>query len=137
MSVPGRRRRFWGWGWEDAGPSPAQQEAIGRAVAARLGLDAVHMTPPPRLEEIALPPPRIAAPARLAPICSAAPYDRAAHTYGKSFRDVVRAFPRDEVDVAAVLEWATGAHVAVVPYGGGSSVVGGVEPPRDERFAGV
>src|SRR5579885_487415 len=150
MSVPGRRRRFWGWGWEDAGPSPAQQEAIAQAVAARLGLDAVVVTPPPRLEEIALPPPRIAAPARLAPICSAAPYDRAGHTYGKSFRDVVRAyrrdfrqppdlvmFPRDEADVAAVLEWATGARVAVVPYGGGSSVVGGVEPPRDDRFAGV
>src|SRR5579884_1328064 len=150
MSVPGRRRRFWGWGWEDAGPSPAQQEAIAQAVAARLGLDAVAVTPPPRLEEIALPPPRIAAPARLAPICSAAPYDRAGHTYGKSFRDVVRAyrrdfrqppdlvaFPRDEADVAAVLEWATGARVAVVPYGGGSSVVGGVEPPRDDRFAGV
>src|SRR5581483_10730221 len=115
MSVPGRRRRFWGWGWEDAGPSPAQQEAIAQAVAARLGLDPVAVTPPPRLEEIALPPPRIAAPARLAPISAAAPYDRAGHTYGKALRDVVRAYrrdfrqppalvalPRDEADVAAV-----------------------------------
>ena len=30
--------------------------------------------------------------------------------------------------VAAVLEWASGARVAVIPFGGGSSVVGGVEP---------
>ena len=31
-------------------------------------------------------------------------------------------------EVEAVLEWAAGANVAVIPYGGGTSVVGGVEP---------
>src|SRR5262249_21289821 len=30
-----------------------------------------------------------------------------------------------------VLDWAGGAEASVTPFGGGSSVVGGVEPPRD------
>ena len=33
-----------------------------------------------------------------------------------------------EPDVVAVLDWAARAAIAVIPYGGGSSVVGGVEP---------
>jgi alkyldihydroxyacetonephosphate synthase len=41
------------------------------------------------------------------------------------------AFPRTEDDVVALLDWCTGAGVAVIPYGGGSSVVGGVELPDD------
>ena len=35
------------------------------------------------------------------------------------------AFPRDEGEVVAVLDWCDAAKVAVVPYGGGSSVAGG------------
>jgi hypothetical protein len=77
----------------------------------------------------------------LAPFCSTARYDRAAHTYGKSFPDYVRglvgeystapdvvAYPRTEEEIAAVLDWAGGAQASVTPFGGGSSVVGGVEP---------
>jgi FAD binding domain len=36
-----------------------------------------------------------------------------------------------------VLDWAAQAQVAVVPFGGGTSVVGGVEPAVGDRFAGV
>ena len=50
--------------------------------------------------------------------------------------DVV-ARPRDERDVEALLEWAAGANVAVIPYGGGTSVVGGVEPRIPARFDGA
>ena len=84
--------------------------------------------------------PRVDPPAARADRFTADPHVRAGHTYGKAFRDVVRAlagdlsaapdlvaFPRSEEDVAAVLDWAGGAGVAVVPYGGGSSVVGGTE----------
>ena len=72
------------------------------------------------------------------------------HTYGKSFPDAVRAFareferapdvvarPQSEDDVAAVLEWAADAGAAVIPFGGGSSVVGGVEPAVGDGFAGT
>ena len=63
---------------------------------------------------------------------------------GKSFPDYVRgvvgdysnapdvvAYPRTEEEVAAVLDWASSAQATVTPFGGGSSVVGGVEPRRD------
>jgi alkyldihydroxyacetonephosphate synthase len=106
--------------------------------------------PPPRLEEITLRPPRVAAPAALADLCSVEPHDRAGPTYGKSFRDVVRAFardfsnppdlvarPRSEADVVALLDWASGARIAAIPYGGGSSVVGGVEPPSGGDYRGA
>ncbi|MFN8545568.1 MAG: FAD-binding oxidoreductase [Candidatus Binatia bacterium] len=105
---------------------------------------------PPQLEELTLPAPRVAPPAALADRCSNAPFDRAGHTYGKAFRDIVRAFRRDyphppdlvaypnsEDDVVAFLDWASDANVAVIPYGGGSSVVGGVEPRVGAGWRGV
>jgi alkyldihydroxyacetonephosphate synthase len=142
-----RRQKFWGWGWEDEGPTPEQQRNLAQLVAARFGLPELTIDPPPRLDEITLRRPRLTPPAALTPICSIEQYDRAAHTYGKSFRDVVRAFrreypnppdvvafPRHEADVVALLDWCTSAGAAAIPYGGGSSVVGGVEPPQDERY---
>ena len=42
-----------------------------------------------------------------------------------------------EAEVAAVLDWCGQAQVAVVPFGGGTSVVGGVEPAVGDRFVGV
>ena len=36
-----------------------------------------------------------------------------------------------------MLDWARGANVAVIPFGCGSSVVGGVEPAVGDRYAGV
>jgi alkyldihydroxyacetonephosphate synthase len=152
MNDPGRgRRKFWGWGVEGGGPSARQQRQIAELVAARLGIGPLTLADPPRVEELRLPPPRIALPDRLAHLGSTALEDRAAHTYGKSFRDVVRAFardfsnppdavlyPRSEADIVAILEWCADAGAAAVPYGGGSSVVGGVEaPPRDAWRAAV
>ncbi|HUX05583.1 MAG TPA: FAD-binding oxidoreductase [Acidimicrobiales bacterium] len=101
---------------------------------------------PPTPNELNLPTPRIAPPTALAPWCRSDDLARAGHTYGKSFRDVVRALerrwerppdvvvtPPDEDGVVAVLSWASEANAVVIPYGGGSSVVGGVEAPDDER----
>ena len=88
--------------------------------------------------------PRITPPASLAALCSTDPADRAGHARGKAFRDVVRNLqgrldrvpdlivrPRREQDVVDVLDWCTREAIPVIPYGGGSSVVGGVEPRFD------
>jgi alkyldihydroxyacetonephosphate synthase len=148
MAAP-RKRKFWGWGWEDAGPTPDQEAGIARTLSQRFGAP-IELAAPPRVDEIALRAPRVAPPEALRSFCSDAPYDRLGHTYGKGFRDVVRAlrrrfdaapdwvaFPRDEADVAAVLDWCTSARVACIPYGGGSSVVGGVEARVGDGYAGV
>ena len=144
-----RRRKFWGWGYEDAGPSAEQEIGIARALSQRFGAP-LELIATPREVEIALAAPRVQPPAALRAICSAAPYDRLGHTYGKSFRDVVRAlrrdftpapdqvaFPRDEREVAAVLDWCTSSRIACIPYGGGSSVVGGVEARVGDGYAGA
>jgi alkyldihydroxyacetonephosphate synthase len=147
---PARRRKFWGWGFEDAGPSRAQQEQMAATLAEMFGLDELHVRTPPEIGDIDLPAPRVAAPPALASICTSDPYERAGHTYGKSFRDVVRglardfrhppdvvALPRDERDVAALLDWCASAGAAAIPYGGGSSVVGGVEADVGDEYSGA
>ncbi|PPJ24854.1 FAD-binding oxidoreductase [Nocardia nova] len=75
--------------------------------------------------------------------------DRLLHAGGKSTPDLLRrraeapqdapdavVFPADHDQVLAVLAYCAEQAVAVVPFGGGTSVVGGVEPARG-RFATV
>jgi alkyldihydroxyacetonephosphate synthase len=127
-------RSWWGWGTTDRALTD------GECVAAATGLPGLpaRPRPVPALADVELSAPRVATPASL-PV-STAPAVRASHTYGKAYRDVVRAlsgdlraapdavaFPRTEAHVVGLLDWAGSAGVAVVPYGGGSSVVGGVE----------
>ncbi|WP_315785453.1 FAD-binding oxidoreductase [Bradyrhizobium sp. SZCCHNPS1003] len=132
-------KRFWGWGYLDDGLTAAETAAARRLVQA-LGRPGPDLAAP-RLDEFALRAPRKPAPDALQDILSATPYDRLTHAYGKSFADVARmwmrhvphapdwvAYPRNEADIARILDWAAGANVAVVPFGGGTSVVGGVEP---------
>jgi alkyldihydroxyacetonephosphate synthase len=143
-------RRFWGWGIDGEGPTREQQQKLGATVAARFGREPIAPIPPPTIAEIELRPSRIAAPNALAALCTDDPYERAGHTYGKSFRDVWRglhrdfsnppdlvALPRDERDVAALLDWCGAEQLAAIPYGGGSSVVGGVECDVGDDYQGV
>ncbi|MEY2566045.1 MAG: alkyldihydroxyacetonephosphate synthase [Actinomycetota bacterium] len=137
MSAP--RRSFWGWGHEGEGPNAEQAKGIAATLSARFGRE-LTVAEPPRLEDVVLPPSRLTPPASLAGICSTDRFDRAGHTYGKAYRDVVRgfagdfsaapdlvAFPTSEHEVAALLDWCGSSEVPATPYGGGSSVVGGVE----------
>ncbi|MBD0323070.1 MAG: FAD-binding oxidoreductase [Aldersonia sp.] len=100
--------------------------------------------PPPDPAALHIAPARVQPPATLAEVCSDDPVDRLAHARGKAFRDVVRnllgrvdhvpdliARPRTEQDVVDVLDWCTATGTPVIPYGGGSSVVGGIEPRFD------
>ncbi len=147
---PAARCKFWGWGLEGQGLTVSEIEQLGAAFAGRLGIDGMRVQEPPGVDELDLPAPRLAPLASLATAFSTDPYDRAAHTYGRSFRDLVRAFrrdfvhapdlvafPRGEGELVSVLEWCTDAGVAAVPFGGGSSVVGGVEPDVGDGYRGA
>jgi len=131
------QRSWWGWGLADRALTDSEIHALAERVGPLLPLDGA-VTPVPPVP--ALPPPRVRPPASLASAVSGADADRVAHAYGKAYRDVVRALaarldnppdlvarPDTEAAVAALLAWAGDAGIAVVPYGGGSSVVGGVE----------
>jgi alkyldihydroxyacetonephosphate synthase len=145
-----RRRKHWGWGYEDEQPSLDEQRGAARFMRDRLGFGSLDPEQPVALSDVALPAPRLRAPEPLASICATDDYTRALHCYGRSYRDVVRAFrgrfehppdvvarPRDERELQATLDWALSAGAAVIPFGGGTSVVGGVEAAGCEAFAGV
>jgi alkyldihydroxyacetonephosphate synthase len=136
-----RRLKHFGWGREGEGLTAEEETSALDRYRRLFGVDRFDERSPPALSEIALRPARIAPPPVLAPHCSSEHYDRVAHTYGKSFSDYVRglagqydnapdvvAYPRNEGEVTAVADWAAGAQAALIPFGAGSSVVGGVEP---------
>jgi alkyldihydroxyacetonephosphate synthase len=145
-----KTRSWWGWGNVEDAVTGAERDALVARVAAMLpGADLVDHAPPP-IEAFGVGPSRIAAPPSLAALASDTVRDRLAHSHGQAFRDVVRALhgdlphvpdlvvrPRSESDVVDVLHWCAGADVAVIPFGGGSSVVGGVEPRVGDGYAGV
>ena len=144
------RRNFWGWGLEGQGPDAAQQRGILKSMADRLEAPDLELQDEPRLEDIELPAPRFSVPGSLEAFCTQDPYERALHSYGRSYRDVVRgsrgefpnppdvvAYPRDENDIAAILDWCSDQGISCIPFGGGSSVVGGVEPPAEASHPGT
>src|SRR5829696_8989329 len=113
-----RRRSHWGWGYEDERPSTDELRAAAGGLAAHLGFGS---------------------PAPEQPL-SQDPHARALHAHGRSYLDVVRGFrgrfphppdavatPRDDDELRAVLAWAAVEDLAVIPAGGGTSVVGGVD----------
>ncbi|MDQ6772599.1 MAG: FAD-binding oxidoreductase [Candidatus Dormibacteraeota bacterium] len=145
----GRRRKFWGWGYDGDGLSPDELEELARVLSARLGVAGLQAADPPLLSDIVLRPARVVPPAAAPGPWSAEPWDRAEHTLGKSYRDLVRglardyhhppdlvAYPESEAQIADWLDWAGAEAVAVIPFGGGSSVVAGIEPDIGERWRG-
>src|SRR4051812_19235787 len=92
-----RRRKHWGWGYEDQQPDRAALEAAAAAVRDRLGFAVDGIEEPVPLEAIELPPPRVEPPSSLAALLSADRYERVAHALGKAYRDVVRGF-RGEIE---------------------------------------
>jgi alkyldihydroxyacetonephosphate synthase len=138
------RLKHFGWGREGEGLTAEEEAATLDRYQRLFGVDRFDEVTPPSILEIELRRPRLVPPASLAPYCSSEAYDRILHTYGKSFSDYARglvgdydnapdvvAYPRNEAEVAAVVDWAGSAQAALIPFGGGSSVVGGVEPRLD------
>jgi len=150
MTSQARKPVYCGWGYPDDGLSPDEERALRRTFADRFGAEELPQGSYPKDEDIELREPRAAPPKALNSICSTDRFDRLSHTYGQSYPDYVRmlagdfgnaadlvAWARTEDDVAAVLDWAADKKLAVIPYGGGTSVVGGVEPQFGGEFAGA
>ncbi|HWO16131.1 MAG TPA: FAD-binding oxidoreductase [Solirubrobacterales bacterium] len=98
------------------------------------------------LEEVQVRAARLRAPGGFGDLFSDDKYERVSRALGKAYRDVVRGFrgefpnppdlvalPRDESEIETVLSWAEGEGAVVVPFGGGTSVVGGIEARDVER----
>jgi alkyldihydroxyacetonephosphate synthase len=140
-----RRLKHWGWGYEDQAPSRVELEEAAAAIRERFGFGGELEEPVP-LEKVELRASRLKAPGAFGDLFTDDHYERTAHTLGKAYRDVVRgfrgefdnppdlvAFPKDESEIETVLSWAEAEGAAVVPFGGGTSVVGGVEARLGDR----
>ena len=150
--VPNGSHSIWGWGLADRFPDSEQRAAMGQWAEALLGFPVGPPRDPVPLQALDLPAPSEAAtpPRALESICSQGVADRAAHAYGKSFEDIVRGFvgdyphppdvvarPTDEQQVVDLLDWCGSRDLAAIPFGGGTSVVGGVEPAISGRWRGA
>ncbi len=147
--------KWWGWGWEDHSRSVEASPVLWRYLQTRLKVEPGVRRPVPAIEQVRIPP-SLLSPDELTELeklvgegnLSAEHRDRVTHSLGRSYKDLIRLrsgtlfrapdavlFPDDESAVASVLEFAARRRYAVVPFGGGTSVVGGVEPLADGTYA--
>ena len=141
MSV--RQMNFWNWGWaDDVSPDdPLSTQAFADELAKRNGVEEITPLSRPQLSEFTVPPSALSPPKSLAHLCSRDPDERLIHSLGKSFADLAHAalrqvprytdmvaFPETEADVKDLIDWAGHQNAAVIPFGGGSSVCGGIDP---------
>jgi alkyldihydroxyacetonephosphate synthase len=147
------RDMLWS-GWGDPAEAVALPDAILDLLRGALGVK--QPRPPLALEDVQLPEPRLSdrARARLAAIVAEEHVrsdreTRLLHTRGKSTLDLLRiragllddapdavVLPGSHEQVLAALEACAEERIAVVPFGGGTSVVGGLEPAHGS-FAAV
>ncbi len=143
MTARAERRSFWTWGYVSDEPSEAERGAAAKNLAARLGED-VAPPPVPNIAEIKLSDPRISVPSKFQEWVTTDHSDRVTHTYGGHPLELLAALrgqfinppdaiahPRDEDELEATLAWCDEKGYTAIPYGGGTSVVWGVNVPHD------
>ena len=145
--------KWWGWGLEDVAFTHEDKPELGPFIERALGLDVSRATAsPPSFSDLDVPDPTLPDELRSALERAVGPewvaveaLDRVVHGRGKSLRDLVRqrrgdlgrvpdavVRPGDEDQVGHVLRAALDADAVVIPFGGGSSIAGSLEPPRVE-----
>ena len=147
------RMRWWGWG-VDGHDAPLPKAAVA-LLRDELGAAGARVQPP-ALERIELPEPALSPHARARLVAAVGGehvrddrLTRVSHAAGRSYADLVRlrggtdlrapdavVYPTSHGEVAELLAVCARESIAVVPFGGGTSVVGGVEPLRG-AFASV
>jgi alkyldihydroxyacetonephosphate synthase len=144
MTEPRRDSKWWGWG--DPGTTPRLDAEALAVLRERIG----ELQPWPlaaSLEEFRLPDPQPLPAALVEAVGAGAIFDsaedRLRHATGRGYADLARlrggalqdapdavAMPADAEALRRLLDACAAGGVAVVPFGGGTSVVGGVEPLR-------
>lgn len=145
--------KWWGWGLDGVTFTHEDKPELRGFIEEHLGLDVARATTAPlSFDELPVPAPVITAALRAALVdavgeehLSEDPLDRVVHARGKSIRDLIRqrrgdlprvpdlvVRPADEQQVTAVLQAAIAADAVLIPFGGGSSISGSLEPPADE-----
>jgi alkyldihydroxyacetonephosphate synthase len=144
-----RVRSYWGWGYEDKFPRDETRAAVAERLAAVFGKAPMGL-PLPSLDAATMPEPRYTPPVELRGMGTTDKRERAVHTYGRGYRDLVRGFagdfapapdwvfyPTEEQHLTALFRFCEKESIAFIPYGGGTSVVGGTEFAANGRFRGT
>jgi len=145
--------KWWGWGPEGVEFTHSDKPALAAFIKQAIDLDVGEPTTPPlRFEQLQVPAPNL--PQRLraeleralgaAWVCTDA-LDRVVHGRGKSLRDLILQRrgqlgrlpdavlrPGSEQEVAAVMQLAVSHDAVLIPFGGGSSISGSLEPSAEE-----
>ena len=142
MAETQRKRSFWTWGFTADEPSLADRRAAAKRIARRTGVE-VAPPPVPDLADIDVRAPRLKVPAALQGWVSTDSEERLLHTYGGHVTELLAALrgrfenppdavahPANEEELERTLAWADQQGHVVVPYGGGTSVVWGVNAPE-------
>jgi len=158
MNIDRKTLRWNGWGLVDAPDVLGEKaEAVWDWMGKMLGVDPLPATPAKPLSAIALPEVRLGADtiAKLTGLLDANrvktdDFERALHARGRSYHDLLHlragrldtapdvvVYPTSADEVLAVVQFAAAENVALIPFGGGSSVVGGVTAQAGEGQAGV
>jgi alkyldihydroxyacetonephosphate synthase len=142
--------RWNGWGWAAHQDDIAACAEVWNWLAGELGMPSLLATPARPLDEISLAPSRLDPATRESLAAIVGPervhddkFERAFHALGQSYHDLLRlragdlsrapdavVYPRSSDEVLSLLAFASERSLAVVPYGGGTSVVGGVTAER-------
>ena len=147
--------KWWGWGAEGAEFTDADKPGFAPFIQMKLGLDVRRVTAPaPSFASLEIPEPVLPAALRAeletklgSEQVSGDALDRVVHGRGKSLRDLIRqrrgdlpripdvvVRPGSEAQVSAVLAAAIVHDAVVIPFGGGSSISGSLEPePAEAR----
>ena len=151
LERPDYTRTKWnGWGAPEKSFSFYERQGLETYFTQKLGVYQSYPDPGLTLDEISLPPSRLTDAARIDLVAMAGSENvvqdievRASHSVGKSYEDLIRArrgelsnppdavvYPESAASVREILSWAATHNVAVIPFGGGTGVVGGIEALR-------
>lgn len=138
------------WGFVEDALTERERDKLMRMAGQMFGAGPFERRTPPGASDFKLPAPRIAIPPALQPFVAQTQEQRLLHALGRSFRDLAAlrtarldaapdavAEPRSQEELRQVLDWAQSAGDALIPFGGGSSVVGGVTPENLDAYPGV
>jgi alkyldihydroxyacetonephosphate synthase len=153
MGIDRKELRWNGWGWRDFENPLEGREEAWVWMADQLGMPTLMATPGKRFEDLS-PPPNQLTPSALHDIAAIVGetqlrtdnFERAFHARGQSYKDLLAlrdgdlgsapdaiVYPRSADEILRLMELAAQAGFSIVPFGGGSSVVGGVTPDKTDQ----
>ena len=144
-----KKLKYWGWGYEENSLQGSETNDLLKALG-EFGISGSERREFPKLDAISLNEPKIKVPKSLQKICTTDKFERVLHTFGQSQPDSIRtflndfnnapdliAYPKNEADIFSLFDWCGEVGAALIPYGAGSSVVGGVTTDVGENYNGT